>query len=56
MFILSILFMYLCYKLYKQFGWNIYKRIGADIEQQCKYGLYYVLLSLKLTIYNDSPI
>lgn len=34
MFILSILFMYLCWKLYKQFGWNIYKRIGADIEQQ----------------------
>lgn len=27
-------FMFLCYKLYKQFGWNIYKRIGPDIEQQ----------------------
>ncbi|KAI8064818.1 uncharacterized protein B0P05DRAFT_554478 [Gilbertella persicaria] len=47
--LLSFLFMYLCYKLYKQFGWNIYKRIGADIEQQVRFRLtqiYFLILKL----------
>ncbi|KAL0139854.1 hypothetical protein V8B55DRAFT_1501966 [Mucor lusitanicus] len=49
MFILSVLFMYLCWKLYKQFGWNIYKRIGADIEQQARFKLTQIFfLILKL--------
>ncbi|KAG2215629.1 hypothetical protein INT46_006233 [Mucor plumbeus] len=49
MFIFSVLFMYLCYKLYKQFGWNIYKRIGADIEQQSRFKLtqiFFMILKL----------
>ncbi|KAI8991743.1 hypothetical protein BDF20DRAFT_846183 [Mycotypha africana] len=35
--LLTLLFVYFCYQLFKQFGWSIYKRIGADIEQQEKY-------------------
>ena len=25
---------FLAFKLYQQFGWNIYKRIGADLKMQ----------------------
>ncbi|KAI8359173.1 hypothetical protein BD560DRAFT_405521 [Blakeslea trispora] len=47
--ILALVFIHLCYKLYKQFGWNIYKRIGADIKQQARFRLAQVyLLILKL--------
>lgn len=28
------LFLFLGYKLYLEFGWNIYKRIGADLRMQ----------------------
>ncbi|KAG1437708.1 hypothetical protein G6F56_012973 [Rhizopus delemar] len=47
--ILSIVFTYLCYQLFKQFGWNIYKRIGADIQQQHRFKLtqiFFLLLKL----------
>ncbi|CAG8679504.1 22470_t:CDS:2 [Gigaspora margarita] len=27
---------FLSWKLYRQFGWNIYRKIGADIKIQCK--------------------
>ncbi|CAO3691326.1 unnamed protein product [Rhizopus stolonifer] len=47
--LLSIVFAYLCYQLFKQFGWNIYKRIGADVDQQSRFQLVQVLfLLLKL--------
>lgn len=47
--IFSFLFMYLCWKLYKQFGWSIYKRIGADINQQKRFRLAQLfLLNLKV--------
>ncbi|KAG1301042.1 hypothetical protein G6F64_012154 [Rhizopus arrhizus] len=47
--LLSLVFTYLCYQLYKQFGWNIYKRIGADIQQQHRFKLtqiFFLLLKL----------
>lgn len=66
--LLSLIFTYLCYQLYKQviailiihlslthsffffqFGWNIYKRIGADIQQQHRFKLtqiFFLLLKL----------
>ncbi|KAI9281109.1 hypothetical protein BY458DRAFT_264404 [Sporodiniella umbellata] len=47
--ILSIVFSVLCYELYKQFGWNVYKRIGADIQQQHRFHLtqiFFLLLKL----------
>ncbi|CAG8508448.1 18927_t:CDS:10 [Acaulospora morrowiae] len=43
---------FLGYKLYKQFGWNIYKRIGANIKTQRMYRTYLVfILLLKLDVF-----
>ncbi|KAG9286230.1 hypothetical protein G9A89_014216 [Geosiphon pyriformis] len=43
---------FLAFKLYQQFGWNIYKRIGADLRMQSVYRtmLIFVML-LKLDIF-----
>ncbi|CAG8525364.1 5915_t:CDS:2 [Ambispora gerdemannii] len=43
---------FLAFKLYQQFGWNIYKRIGADLRKQSIYRtmLIFVML-LKLDIF-----
>ncbi|CAG8523274.1 16466_t:CDS:2, partial [Cetraspora pellucida] len=30
----SIIMGFICFKLYQQFGWNIYKKIGADLSMQ----------------------
>ncbi|KAF7727031.1 hypothetical protein EC973_008078 [Apophysomyces ossiformis] len=32
--VLTCVFAFLCWKLLQQFGWNVYKRIGADLELQ----------------------
>ncbi|CAB4413198.1 unnamed protein product [Rhizophagus irregularis] len=29
-----------CWKLYRQFGWNIYKKIGGDIQKQAMFRTY----------------
>ncbi|RHZ61846.1 hypothetical protein Glove_345g26 [Diversispora epigaea] len=43
---------FLGHKLYKQFGWNIYKKIGANIQTQKMYRTYLVfLLLLKLDFF-----
>jgi hypothetical protein len=34
--VLAFIMGYLSFKLYKQFGWIIYKKIGDDIQMQCK--------------------
>ena len=34
MFVATISFTYLSYKLYQEFGWTIYKKIGADMEMR----------------------
>jgi len=36
-FILANGFAYLAYKLYQEFGWSIYKKIGADMAMRGKY-------------------
>ena len=32
----SIIFIFLAYKLYLEFGWHIYKKIGADLAMRGK--------------------
>ncbi|RIB09277.1 hypothetical protein C2G38_2251492 [Gigaspora rosea] len=40
---------FLCWKLYRQYGWNIYKKIGADLNMQNIYRTYLIhFLLLKL--------
>src|SRR3954453_5359617 len=34
--VIATLIAILSWKLYQQFGWNIYKKIGGDIEMQSK--------------------
>lgn len=47
--IFVFVYIYLCWKLYKQFGWNNYKKIGADINLQKRYRIAQIfLLNLKL--------
>ncbi|KAG0174316.1 hypothetical protein DFQ28_006769 [Apophysomyces sp. BC1034] len=43
---------YLSYQMSKQFGWNIYKKIGADIQIQKMYRVFqFFVLGLKIDIY-----
>ncbi|KAK7207581.1 hypothetical protein BZA70DRAFT_19333 [Myxozyma melibiosi] len=37
---------YVCYKLYIDFGWSIYKQIGADIEMKHRYLAYQIFMTL----------
>lgn len=49
--ILSCITGYLSFKLYKQFGWNIYQRIGTDVKLQSIYKarlIFVMLLKLDL--------
>lgn len=46
MFISSISFVYLSYKLYQEFGWSIYKKIGADMEMRDRYKIYQIFIML----------
>jgi len=46
MFIASISFAYLSYKLYQEFGWTIYKKIGADMEMRDRYKMYQIFIVL----------
>jgi hypothetical protein len=34
MFVSTIIFVFLAYKLYLEFGWQIYKKIGADLAMR----------------------
>ncbi|RIB30359.1 hypothetical protein C2G38_2238304 [Gigaspora rosea] len=59
-FVLALISTFISFKLYQQFGWNIYKKIGADLEIKklymkrlvsttlLKYELYFFLLFLML--------
>ncbi|KAI8096167.1 uncharacterized protein BX664DRAFT_274055 [Halteromyces radiatus] len=43
---------YLSYEMSRQFGWNIYKKIGADIQVQRMYRTFqFFVLSLKIDIF-----
>jgi len=47
-----LLFIWQGYKLHKDFGWSIYKRIGADAKLRDMYKMYFVLLMLlKLDVF-----
>ncbi|KAI7864808.1 hypothetical protein BDF14DRAFT_1830709 [Spinellus fusiger] len=43
---------YLSYEMSRQFGWNIYKKIGADVQIQKMYRMFqFFVLSLKINIF-----
>ncbi|GBC06791.1 hypothetical protein RclHR1_07040014 [Rhizophagus clarus] len=42
----SISFAYLAYKLYQEFGWSIYKKIGADMAMRDRYKMYQIFIML----------
>jgi len=46
MFGFSLCFAYLGYKLYQEFGWTIYKKIGADMEMRDRYKMYQIFIVL----------
>ncbi|KAI8144087.1 hypothetical protein BJV82DRAFT_608269 [Fennellomyces sp. T-0311] len=49
MFVLTGIFAFLCVKLLRQFGWNVYKRLGADPKLQARFRQTQIfLLNLKL--------
>ncbi|ORX55024.1 hypothetical protein DM01DRAFT_1407075 [Hesseltinella vesiculosa] len=48
----ALVLAYLSYQMSRQFGWNIYKKIGADIQIQRMYRLFqFFVLSLKVDIF-----
>ncbi|RIA93870.1 hypothetical protein C1645_761480 [Glomus cerebriforme] len=46
MVISSVSFTYLTYKLYQEFGWSIYKKIGADMAMRDRYKMYQIFIML----------
>ncbi|KAI8994578.1 hypothetical protein BDB01DRAFT_773303 [Pilobolus umbonatus] len=45
---------YLSFQMSKQFGWNIYKKIGADVRIQKMYKIFqFFVLALKIDIYTE---
>ncbi|KAI9311664.1 hypothetical protein BX666DRAFT_915171 [Dichotomocladium elegans] len=39
-------FLFLAYKLYLEFGWHIYKKIGADLAMRDRYKMYQIFMML----------
>lgn len=44
--ILATGFAYIAYKLYQEFGWSIYKKIGADMAMRDRYKMYQIFIML----------
>ncbi|KAI8364137.1 uncharacterized protein BYT42DRAFT_591027 [Radiomyces spectabilis] len=45
---------YLSYEMSRQFGWNIYKKIGADIQIQRMYRIFqFFVLALKIDVFTE---
>ncbi|KAI8973244.1 hypothetical protein BDF20DRAFT_635777 [Mycotypha africana] len=42
----STVFIFLAYKLYLEFGWQIYKKIGADLAMRDRYKMYQIFMML----------
>ncbi|KAI8391439.1 uncharacterized protein BYT42DRAFT_556854 [Radiomyces spectabilis] len=42
----SLIFCFLAYKLYLEFGWHIYKKIGADLAMRDRYKMYQIFMML----------
>ncbi|RUP46880.1 hypothetical protein BC936DRAFT_146424 [Jimgerdemannia flammicorona] len=52
MIVFALFLMFLAYKLYRQYGWLIYKRIGANIAMQGHFKTYQIFVMLmKLNIF-----
>ncbi|KAI8889469.1 hypothetical protein K501DRAFT_170893 [Backusella circina FSU 941] len=50
----AIVMAYLSYRMSKQFGWNIYKKIGADVRIQKMYRIFqFFVLCLKIEIFTE---
>ncbi|GAB5590660.1 hypothetical protein Unana1_05560 [Umbelopsis nana] len=41
-----ITFTFLAYKLYLEFGWHIYKKIGADLSMRDRYKMYQIFIMM----------
>ncbi|KAL0078390.1 hypothetical protein J3Q64DRAFT_1702540 [Phycomyces blakesleeanus] len=42
----TIVFIFLAYKLYLEFGWHIYNKIGADLAMRDRYKMYQIFMML----------
>ncbi|KAI8993721.1 hypothetical protein BDB01DRAFT_716389 [Pilobolus umbonatus] len=42
----TIIFTFLAYKLYLEFGWHIYKKIGADLAMRDRYKMYQIFMMI----------
>ncbi|KAI9282305.1 hypothetical protein BY458DRAFT_428969 [Sporodiniella umbellata] len=42
----TVLFLFIAYKLYLEFGWHIYKKIGADLAMRDRYKMYQIFMML----------
>ncbi|KAF9201355.1 hypothetical protein BGZ49_008386, partial [Haplosporangium sp. Z 27] len=52
MIILASVFAFVAYRLYKEFGWSIYKKIGADLAMRDMYKVYQIfIMILKFDIF-----
>ncbi|KAG0257769.1 hypothetical protein DFQ27_004951 [Actinomortierella ambigua] len=52
MVLFSAVFIFMAYKLYKEFGWSIYKKIGADLQMRDMYKVYQLfIMILKFDIF-----
>lgn len=50
----AVIMSFLSYQMSKQFGWNIYKKIGADVQIQKMYRMFqFFVLSLKIDIFTQ---
>lgn len=50
----AVVMSFLSYQMSKQFGWNIYKKIGADVQIQKMYRMFqFFVLSLKIDIFTQ---
>ncbi|KFH65122.1 hypothetical protein MVEG_08603 [Podila verticillata NRRL 6337] len=44
--IFATVFAFIAYKLYKEFGWSIYKKIGADLAMRDMYKVYQIFIMI----------
>ncbi|KAI9266894.1 hypothetical protein BDA99DRAFT_579292 [Phascolomyces articulosus] len=52
--IFACMMAYLSYEMSRQFGWNIYKKIGADVQMQKMYRMFqFFVLGLKIDVFTQ---
>ncbi|CAO0792040.1 unnamed protein product [Mucor circinelloides] len=50
----AVIMSFLSYQMSKQFGWNIYKKIGADVQIQKMYRMFqFFVLALKIDVFTQ---